>query len=175
MADKRFALSRGVSHRMAILGMDQYGFLLSDLISNSVTVDTFGDAEEALRKGKLPIFLSSHLLSAGDLLENSWEVTSDSIAAYIATRLRAAKLLLVKDVDGVYDSDPKKNFAARLLPTLSANQLLERNEPTSVDRYLPKLLLNQSLDCYIVNGLFPERVEAVLDDQKTICTLIRGD
>jgi aspartokinase-like uncharacterized kinase len=36
--DERFSLTCGVSHRMAILGMDQYGLLLSDLMPNSVTV-----------------------------------------------------------------------------------------------------------------------------------------
>ncbi len=37
--DKRFNLSRAVSHRMAILGMDQYGFLLSDLLPHSSVIN----------------------------------------------------------------------------------------------------------------------------------------
>ena len=37
--DKRFNLSPAVSHRMAILGMDQYGFLLSHLLPDSCVVN----------------------------------------------------------------------------------------------------------------------------------------
>jgi aspartokinase-like uncharacterized kinase len=46
------------------------------------------------------------------------------------------------------------------------------NKRTSVDKFLPKLLLNLPIDCFVVNGLFPERVKAVLDGQEAVCTLI---
>ena len=45
---------------MAILGMDQFGMLLADLIPNSVEVRTFKDAKDALDMGNLPIFLPSN-------------------------------------------------------------------------------------------------------------------
>ena len=54
-----------------------------------------------------------------DPLENSWDVTSDSIAVYIADRLQV-KVLLVTDVDGVYTNDPKSNPEAKLIKKLSA-------------------------------------------------------
>ena len=46
---------------------------------------------------------------------------------------------------------------------------------TSVDKTLPKMLLNLPIDCFVVNGLFPERVEAILDGQDVVCTLIKSD
>ena len=42
-------------------------------------------------------------------LENSWEVTSDSIAAYLCGRLGLKELILITDVDGIFTSDPKKD------------------------------------------------------------------
>jgi 5-(aminomethyl)-3-furanmethanol phosphate kinase len=172
--DKRFSLSSNASHRMAILGMDQYGVLLSDLIPNSVTVSELEEIKHFLDLGKLPVFLPSNLLLKEDPLEKSWKVTSDSISVYLADRLQAFKVLLITDVDGVYKDDPKKCPDAKLIKNLSANQLLAMNKRTSVDQTLPKLLLKTSINCFVVNGLFPDRVEAVLEGRDEVCTQIRG-
>jgi len=120
----------------------------------------------------LPVFLPSNLLLSKDPLENSWDVTSDSIAVYIAGQLHISKVLLVTDVDGVYACDPKKHSDAKLIKRLSAKELLTMNKRTSVDKFLPKLLLQLQIKCFVVNGLYPERVEAILDERDAVCTLI---
>ena len=113
--DKRFYLSPAVSHRMAILGMDQYGLLLSDLLPNSSLVNKLEMLKEVLNLGRLPIFLPSTLLLTENPLENSWQVTSDSIAAYLCGKLGLKELILITDVDGIFTSDPKKD------PNVGAN------------------------------------------------------
>jgi aspartokinase-like uncharacterized kinase len=170
--DKRFNLSCETSHRMAILGMDQYGFLLSELIHNSSIVNQLENLQKVLDSPKLPVFLPANFLLSEDPLENSWDVTSDSIAVYIAGRLQVRKVLLVTDVDGVYTCDPKKHSDAKLIKKLSAEQLLAMNKRTCVDKFLPEMLLKFPIDCFVVNGLFPERVEVVLDGQEAVCSLI---
>jgi hypothetical protein len=157
---------------MAILGMDQYGLLLSNLLPSSCTVNKLEHLQETLNLGKLPVFLPSTLLFSEDPLENSWDVTSDSIAVYVAGRLHATRTLLVTDVDGVYTCDPKKSSEAKLIKKLSARDLLRMNKRTSVDKFLPNLLLQLQTECFVVNGLYPERVEAILKRQDTVCTLI---
>jgi aspartokinase-like uncharacterized kinase len=171
--DQVFSLSCNVSHRMAILGMDQYGLLLSDLMPNSATVNKLEEIKCFLNSDGLPVFLPSTLLLSEDPLANSWDVTSDSIAVYIACRLQASKVLLVTDVDGVYKSDPKTHSEAKLIENISATDLLAMNERTSVDKALPKLLLQSPISCFVINGLFPARVEAVLGGQNAVCTLIK--
>jgi aspartokinase-like uncharacterized kinase len=170
--DQHFALSSDVSHRMAILGMDQFGLLLSQIIPNSRVFRQLESAKELSEAKSVPIFLPSHLMFQADPLESSWDVTSDSIAAYVASRVNAGKVVLVTDVDGVFTSDPKKGSGAKLIERLSAKKLLTLNQRTSVDRYLPKLLLEAQIDCYVVNGKYPDRVEAVLAGQQTTCTLV---
>ena len=170
--DKRFNLSSVVSHRMAILGMDQFGLLLSDFVPNSHVIRQLEAAKAATEAKNVPIFLPSQLMFQDDPLENSWDVTSDSIAAYIAWRLHAGKLVLVTDVDGVFTLDPKKNKDAVLIKQMSAKELLNLNKRTSIDRCLPKLLLDAQLDCYVVNGWYPERVAAVLAGQSVTCTFV---
>ena len=171
--DKRFKLAPSTNHRMAILGMDEYGMLLHDLSPNSECVDDFGLLKDTLKMGRLPIFLPSAFTFADDGLENSWDVTSDSIAAYVAERLGVRQVVLVTDVDGVFDCDPKKHPEAKLLMHVTAEKLLGMGR-TSVDKYLPKLLLQLKVECIVVNGFYPERVEAVLQRKKTVCTIIEG-
>jgi hypothetical protein len=171
--DKRFHLSCNTSHKMAILGMDQYGLLLSDLMPHSVTANKLEEIKHFLDLDMLPILLPSHLLFIENPLENSWAVTSDSIAVYIASRLKVTKVLLVTDVDGIYNNDPKTVSDAKLINDISASELLAMNKRTSVDEELPKQLLKNPIDCYVVNGLFPERIKSVLEGQEAICTLIK--
>ena len=170
--DKRFGLSSAVSHRMAILGMDQYGLLLSNLLPKSSIVNRLEMVQGVLSLGKLPVFLPSTLLFAEDPLENSWSVTSDSIAAYIAGRLGLKKLVLITDVDGILTDDPKSCPNAKLMPILSSSEILRMHKRTSVDSFLPNLLMQSRIECFVVNGLYPERVQAVLENQETVCTLI---
>jgi aspartokinase-like uncharacterized kinase len=170
--DQRFILSSGISHRMAILGMDQFGLLLSQSIPDSCATYLLSDAKQLSEIRVVPIFLPSRLMFKEDPLENSWDVTSDSIAAYVAGRLHVVKVLLVTDVDGIFTEDPKKHVDAALIERLSAEELLKLNKRTSVDRYLPKLLLESQIDCYVVNGKYPERIAAILAGQQATCTLI---
>jgi aspartokinase-like uncharacterized kinase len=170
--DKHFNLSSSVSHRMAILGMDQFGMLLEQITPNSCATYSLGDARQLAETKNVPIFLPSRLLFMEDPLKNSWDVTSDSIAAYIAGRLHAAKLVLVTDVDGIFMDDSKANEDTMLIEQLSPEELLKLNKRTSVDLFLAKLLLESPIDCYVVNGNYPERVEAILTGQQATCTLI---
>jgi aspartokinase-like uncharacterized kinase len=173
--DQQFALSRGISHSMAILGMDQFGLLLSQIIPSSRTIYLLDDARQLSESGAVPIFLPSRLMFQEDPLEHSWTVTSDSIAAYIASRLHISKVILVTDVDGVFTNDPKKYSDAKLIKRLSTRELLRLAKRTSVDQFLPQLLLRVQVDCYVVNGKYPERIETILAGQDATCTLIAAE
>jgi len=170
--DKCFTLAGEIAHRMAVLGMDQFGLLLCQIIPNSCATYLLSDVKQFSEIGVVPIFLPSRLMFKEEPLENSWDVTSDSIAAYVASRLHVAKVLLVTDVDGIFTKDPRKHADATLIERLSAEELLKFNQRTSVDCHLPKLLLESQIDCYVVNGKHPERIEAVLAGQQATCTLI---
>ncbi len=167
--DKTYSLSDVVAHKMAILAMDQYGFFLSDLTPKSYVSHSLKEISNPA-KGTLPILLPSKLMFREDPLEHSWNVTSDTIAAYIAQLLHAEKLVLVTDVDGIFSEDPKKTLDAKIVKELSAEELLGWNRRTSVDKALPKILLQANLDCYVVNGGYPERINLILENKKTVCT-----
>ncbi len=169
--DKTHRLSDVVAHRMAILAIDQYGFLLSDIAPKAYLFRSLEEISKSA-KGTLPIILPSKIMFRKDPLEHSWDVTSDTIAAYIAQLLHAEKLILVTDVDGIFSEDPKKTLDAKLVEELSAEELLGWGRRTSVDKTLPKILLQANLDCYIVNGGYPDRIKLILENKKTVCTKV---
>jgi aspartokinase-like uncharacterized kinase len=159
---------------MAILGMDQFGLLLSQIIPNSCATYSLNAAKQLSKRKAVPILLPSRLMFKENPLEASWDVTSDSIAAYVASRLKADKVILVTNVDGIFKSDPKKHSVTKLISKLSTRELLAFAQRTSVDRFFPKLLQKTRLDCYVVNGAHPERIDAILAGQNTVCTLIKA-
>ena len=170
--EKRFASSAYVSHKMAVLGMDQFGLLLSELIPNAIAIASLEKAKDYWKSETTPVFLPSKMMFREEPMEASWDVTSDSIAAFVALRVKADTVILAKDVDGIFSGDPKKDSEAKLIKEISASALSKLRGETAVDRYLPRLLRGKGLDCYVVNGLYPERIMQVLNGEETICTLV---
>ncbi len=170
--DRRYSLNAFTSHKMAVLGMDQYGFLLSELIPNSRKTNTLEEAQEIVQSNRTAILLPFHLMAEDHSLEASWNVTSDSIAAHIANQIHAEKLILITNVDGVFTNDPKADPKAQLIKMISSSDLLERGQRTCVDKFLPISLLKTHVDCYVINGSYPDRIGKVLANERTICTQV---
>jgi len=170
--DRRFALAADTAHRMAILGMDQYGLLLSEMIPSSCIVYSLDDAVKFSLAKRVSVFLPSWLIIEEGFLDASWDVTSDSIAAHLAHRLDAAKLILATDVDGIFTEDPKKHLDAEFIKEISAVELVSLDERTSVDLCLPRLLLDAPLECFVVNGRYPQRIKRIMTGQPTVCTRV---
>jgi len=170
LVDGMFKLPAEISHHMAILAMDQYGVMLSSLILNSIKVYSLTKLEKFSGK-TLPIILPSKLILKSKILKPSWKVTSDSIAAYVGFKVKAEKVVLVKDVDGIFNRNPKKDFKAKLLREISVKKLQKLKE-TCVDKFLPKVISKFKLECYIVNGFYPERLVNILEGKKAVYTKI---
>ncbi len=159
------------NHNSAIMCMDIVGTLLADKVSGLESVNSVEMVELILKQGKLPLINPSALIKSHDELEHSWKVTSDSIAMYIADLLKA-KLLIATDVDGIYTHDPCHD-GAKLIKFISAKKLLNFGE-TSVDEFLPELLLRYKSNCYVVNGKYPDRVISIIEGKSSKYTLIGG-
>lgn len=98
--DQEHHLSNDAAHWMAILGMDQYAFALCDVIPNAILVEDRTGMLLAQGKGQVPVLAPSRWLRAADELPHTWDVTSDSLSAYLATLLGADQLVLIKPVEG---------------------------------------------------------------------------
>ena len=173
--DRKFSLSNEIAHQMAILAMDQFGMLLSDLIPESYVSYSLETATKTASSQTTSILLPSHLMFKAESLEKSWNVTSDTIAAYVAKEVKAEKLIIATDVDGVFTSNPKKDANAKFIQKISAETLLNFNQETSVDRYFAKFILKSNISCFVVNGKYPDRIEAIMSGKKKTFTMIYSE
>jgi 5-(aminomethyl)-3-furanmethanol phosphate kinase len=110
--DTRLRLSPDVAHWMAILAMDQYGHVLASRIRGAVLVEEPGGIREALTGTGCVVLAPSRWMRAADVLPHTWDVTSDSIAAFIAGALDARQLILIKPDSSANDQVDPHFFSA---------------------------------------------------------------
>jgi aspartokinase-like uncharacterized kinase len=102
MAQLKMGLGDPVAHHMALLAMEQYGRALASLAPGIHVAGTIAEIRSALRARQVPVWAPAQMaLKAADIPAN-WHVTSDSLAAWLAGRLGAGRLLLVK-LGGPYE------------------------------------------------------------------------
>jgi aspartokinase-like uncharacterized kinase len=84
------------AHNMAVLGMAQCAQLLHGIEPRLALADSVAGVRAQLASGRAAIWLPLDLQrDAADALTR-WDVTSDSLAAWLALRLGATELVLVK-------------------------------------------------------------------------------
>ena len=113
---KRAKIGEDAAHWMAVLGMDQYAHALAARIPDAVLVDGAGGIAAALQAARLPVLAPYRWLRAADPLPHSWDVTSDSIAAWFAGALGARRVVLIKPADGEHKKLVDSHFL-RTLPS----------------------------------------------------------
>ena len=87
-----------LAHRMAILAMRQYALMLSGIESNLTLASTETLLNNKAQDQRARCWLPDPDELQGPYVEASWRVTSDSLAVWLAQRLGAKDLLLVKSI-----------------------------------------------------------------------------
>ena len=95
-AQKRMDFSDNAAHAMAILAMDQFGYVILDRHERLAPARSLEEIEQAVEAGKIPVWLPSALAIFVPDIRASWDITSDSLAAWLAGKLAADALLLIK-------------------------------------------------------------------------------
>ena len=159
--DSKIKFSDETNHWTAIDCMEIIAKLVNDKVETAQLAYAIDEVSQIIDDGFTPIFVVSDFLKSEDPFECSWDVTSDSIAAYVANLLNA-NLFIVTDVNGIYTQEPKEP-GSTFISKIDAKTLLTFPE-SSIDVMLPSLLLKFGSDCYVVNGKYPERVLSLIDD-----------
>ena len=157
------------------LVMDHYllACAATDLRGSQVLL-TAGDAKDPERRKNLQNTLKQLLLwnFLPILNENDAVATeeirfgdNDALAASVAIMMKAQKLVLLTDVDGLYDDDPKKNQKAQLI-----------HEVTRVGSELLSLAKAPSRSSKGTGGMYSKLLAADRAAKAKIVThLVRGD
>jgi 5-(aminomethyl)-3-furanmethanol phosphate kinase len=112
-AQPRMGFDDDAAHHMALLGMDQYGRALAALNKRFTPAASIAGIRRALRAGNVPVWSPTEMVLKRNDIPRSWEVTSDGLAAWLACRIGARRVLLIKHVDPPPDPIRIEDLVAR--------------------------------------------------------------
>jgi aspartokinase-like uncharacterized kinase len=95
-AQAKTNISDDCAHELAVLAMDQFGLMIADMNPSLATASSECEIDERTWQHRSIIWLPSKMVLADDTIEKSWDVTSDSLAAWIAHKMEAKHLILIK-------------------------------------------------------------------------------
>jgi aspartokinase-like uncharacterized kinase len=113
--DRRFNLSDDAAHWMAVLAMDQYARFVASRLVNGEVIESLQALGVALAAGRLPVLAPFRWLREADPLPHSWDVTSDSIAAWVSGQVGARRLVVIKP-SGAAGSDLMDTHFQHVVP-----------------------------------------------------------
>ncbi len=85
------------AHAMAVLAMEQFALALASLHDLDLAA-TPGEIAQAHGRGRVALWRPSTMVAAARIAPG-WDVTSDSLAAWLARQCGASALLMIKSVD----------------------------------------------------------------------------
>ncbi|MGZ8258178.1 MAG: amino acid kinase family protein [Methylotenera sp.] len=88
--------SDAIAHKLAVIAMDQFGLLLAGMNPALATASSELEIAECGWQHRGIVWLPSKMVLADDTIPKNWEVTSDSLSAWLASKLDAEQLILVK-------------------------------------------------------------------------------
>ena len=144
-------VSDDAAHWMAIAAMEQYAWVIAS--HGMKTTDILAIPETTA------VFLPYISMRQHDPLPHSWDVTSDSIAAWIAAEL-GIELLVLKSVDGIF------------LKGINQEQVTTSIKNDVVDPFFIPFVLKHRIKTTIINGKSGESIEKFLNGEPVQCTKI---
>ena len=117
-AQQRTQIDDATAHHLALLAMDQFGLLLAGMNRNLVTASSELEIAERGWQHRAIVWLPSHMVMADENIAKNWQVTSDSLSAWIASKISAEHLLIVKSASFTFNgttADVRTLIAAEVL------------------------------------------------------------
>ena len=142
-------------------------------VENSVRHQNLVSAIERLFDwGVIPIINENDAVAIEEIVYGD----NDSLSAIVARLVHADKLIILTDIDGLYDSNPKSNPDARLIQTVEkiTPEISALARDTSSDLgtggmitklHAAAIASAAGIDTYVVNGRPVENIYRVLDGQ----------
>jgi len=135
-AQRRLKFSDAVAHHMALLAMEQYGRAIAGMGPKTRIAETIRSIRLCLQGEHKPVWLPTRMVLGRPDIAESWEVTSDSLALWLAGRLRARGLLLVKSAHLPAGFDSARSLSKRGI----------------IDAAFPRLLAANPCPCWCIEG-----------------------
>ena len=105
-AQQLSGIGDATAHQLALIAMDQFGLLLSAMNPNLSTASSELELAERSWQHQGIIWLPSKMVLADDTIQKNWHITSDSLSAWLANKIGAKHLLLIKSAVLSGDNSP---------------------------------------------------------------------
>lgn len=126
VAQARWGFDDGTAHHLALLAMEQYGRMLCALRPGLEPAATPQEMRSIAGSGLTPVWMPAEMVLADPEVPPSWDMTSDSLAAWLCGRVDANALLLIKsaslDPDCSLDALARDGIVDPMLPGLAAQR-----------------------------------------------------
>jgi 5-(aminomethyl)-3-furanmethanol phosphate kinase len=100
------------AHHMALLAMEQFGRALVSLNPKLALAASLAAIRSTLGAGKVPVWSPTKMVLGAKDIPCSWDVTADSLAVWVARRIGAHRLLLVKHGSALSDPVSAQDLVA---------------------------------------------------------------
>jgi uridylate kinase len=160
--------------RVGISATRMNAMLLSSAIGPQASIDPPRDQVEAAKEMD-----SKKIVVMGGTEPGH---STDAVAALLAECVKADLFINASDIDGVYDSDPKKNRDAKRLEKISAGDLLDmvKNKAMGAGKYelvdmlAVKIVQRSKIKTIFLSGRDLENMRNAIDGKKFVGTTIEG-
>ena len=89
-AQQQWKFDDTTGHHMALLGMEQYGLMLSAMHDDLEPTYSMAEILCALDADKIPVWMPTEMILADNRLQRSWNITSDSLSAWLVRAIGAS-------------------------------------------------------------------------------------
>ena len=156
--------------------------ITGDDVQNETRHDNFSNTlNRLLELGVLPIINENDTVSTKEIVIGD----NDTLAAIVAESVRADKLVLLSDIDGLYTADPHTDPDARLIPVIHAiddsvtalaggSNGKQGTGGMVTKLQAAKICLGCGCDMIIANGSTPTNLYDILDG-KSVGTTFTGE
>ena len=96
LAQQHWQFDDTTAHRMAVLAMQQMALLFKGLKPDFVIADSIAAIKNHLNRQRIVIWSPDIIELDNAGIPASWDITSDSLAAWLAKTLSATELILIK-------------------------------------------------------------------------------
>lgn len=135
-------------------------------------INTF---EELFKIGAIPIVNENDSVDVEQIMSpDKLFGDNDTLSALVAKMCKADKLIILSDIDGLYDEDPRKNSSANLITEINGDidKYFENAGGAGTRRGTGGMITKLKAACmasengietYILNGRHPEKIYNILD------------
>ena len=151
-AQKISNISDATAHRLAVLAMDQFGLLLASMNPLLATARTECEIDERTWQHRGIVWLPSKMVLSDDSIPKNWDITSDSLAAWLAHKLDAKHLVLLKSEKAGSNQLSIKEVTENGMVDLGYADIVQ-------NKSFGQWLLHKADYCHFVDGMNAEKLK----------------